>query len=590
MPISMSSAIFPQLRRVDELIKDKRYDEALEILNKLYDQGPNKDVMYRLADTLYLLGQKPYSYFIYERIHSLLEYRSPEYFELISTILSRFRGERFYPLIGYLARISHDFIPPRYPEDDEKPKFTIAGEDDDDEFIEDSDESWQKFNLDDFFTDFLKNELGLDDHKPFVTADEEKKIQNDNILLGVKNLHSHGNYREAISVIQNHFHFGIDSEDDAAAATAIGDNYRRLLKKPDAIAWYEKAIEYDGLNSQLYMRFLSLGKAYRTSVLEKSESVKILDAEDGIEIATRLFEYKEYKWSLYFVQKTREDFPNYRLPPLMLEYARYNNGDPLAKEEILEFFRKNRSVLPYMLISRGAFPSKIDLRRHTLPQVLMNKVRKEFTKLLTSKNTIEFTPELKRCVFFYLFDRTDEYFSDTPFLFDQFEVDNKYNNELVSAMLDCLNAIQPMWMVKEQYIYECIRRGYKGPITVMNNAYTHTSVDYLPEGFEDFPSVIKYGVINALAIIIADETYFNYYDIKSIVKKILDFYNKNGKLPRAISDPISLGQAIFIYKVDPTFQRRSNRNEFFDYKLEMPVPDVERLRRAIRKVMSTELS
>lgn len=588
MPISMLSSIDPHLSRVDELIKDKNYDEALEILTKLYDQGPNKDVMYRLAETLYLLDQKYYSYFMYERIHSLLEYGSAEYFELISTIVSRFSNERYYPMVGYIARISPETISPLSPEDEEKPTFSIAGEEDDD-FIEDSDDHWQNFSLEDLFHDILRHELGLDDKKPFMTADEEKRFKNDTILLKARNLYEHHYYRQALFMIQGQYCFGLDSDDDTAAATAIGDNYWALYCRADAISWYEKAIGYGGLNSQIFLRYLSMGKPQRMEILEKSESVKLLDENDGLEIAYKLFELKEYKWSLFFVQKTMEDFPDFKLPPLLLEYARHNNGDPTAKEEILEHFRKYRCVLPYMLINKGVFPKRIDLRRNIISKAFMYKMTINIVKLLCSKKGFKITPEFRRSFFYYLTDREDAHFYEVTLIFDYIDVDSRFNNEMVAALLDCLNSIKPLWMVKENYVFECIRRGYKGPITIMNNAYTHTAVDYLPEGFDDYPELIKYGVISALAIILADETYFNFYDIKPIINKVLAVYNKKGKLPRAISEPHALGQAMFMYRIDPLFKRRSHRNEFFDYKFEKPVEEVEKIRRAIRKVMSMEL-
>lgn len=594
MPISMSSAKEEQLRRARYLNEAGKHDEALEILTVLYDQDPDKDIMYMLADTLYKLGQKTYSYFMYERIHSIVEYESEEYRALILKIIELFSQEDICPILGYYARVSDEPISqPPSPEDMDKPKFSLAGEEEEkeEEFIEDSDDRWKKFSLASYFAEFTTKVFNDEQEryeKSFTTTDEVKIGANRTVIIYANDALYHGYASGALKTIKSMYIFGLDRLDDSFASTILGDIYNEQGHRAEAVKWYYKAIEYDRLNSVLFLRLLKMGTENRNKILEKAEEVDIENATDGIEIASTLFRYKEYSWSLYFVKKTLEQFPEYEGQPLLLTYAKYNVGDVSAKEEILAHLHKYRAVLPYMLIKRGRLPSKIDVGSNFLPVALLHKAEKELHKLLASKQDVQFTHELKRSIFYCLFDVSKDYFNDYHEMFDDFGPHSKYNEQIKALLLEAINSIRPHFDAKGCYIFDLIRRGYKGPIRIINRAYTYTVENYLPSNIDEYPEFLQVATYYATSLLMSDEMYFNFYDIRDIATKVYEVYNKQGKLPRAITDPFDLGAAMFIYRLDPTFKRRSSRNEYYDYRLGLPVPLSEKLRRAINRVMITE--
>lgn len=586
MPISMSFSLDEQLERADELISIGNLDEALEVLTKLYDEGEDKRVLYRIASILNKQNFNVYSYYIYERIHTLLDIDDPENRVLLRTIVSTFNDAPFYPFGGYMSRLIGGSKAPS-PEDlPIEPSFTVTGEQGADDIEEDWDSEWEEFSVEKVISEFLDYKLqNQNEEEPFVTAEEAKTLKNKCAFLRAERFALNHNYSLAYSELVSNYEFGLGEEEDATVSLLLSDLAKKMNRKEEYLSWLEKAIGYGVFDSAIYIKMI-YSKQYRAEAISRREEVVLLDAPEGVEIAKLLYRYKEYDTCLYFLEKTAELFPESCLDPLSIPVARYNCGLPNAKEELLDFIRKYRAVLPYDIIKDCNLPEKIDLGSALFPDKLFYRLKKGIIRILSSKEKVEFTPTLKRCIFFYFMNRVD--FGQETCIFDMFDRNSVYNDDIISCYLEAICSVKTHQDMKCDYIYDILLRGYRGPIKIINGAYTHTAVNYIPDGYDTFPEGIHGGIAYALALIISDETYFNFYDIDDIAKKVVDYYNKKGKLPRAITEFYDLGRAIVIYKLDSQFKSLSSSHEYYSYKLDLIPERSVKLRNSINKVMSEE--
>lgn len=586
MPISMSFSLDEQLERADELISIGNLDEALEVLTKLYDEGEDKRVLYKIASVLNKQNFNVYSYYIYERIHTLLDCDDPEQRALLRTIVSTFKDAPFYPIGGYMSRLIGGSEAPSPEDSPIEPSFTVAGEQGDEDLEEDEDIEWEEFSVEKVLSEFLDYKLQYQtESESFVTAEEAKTVKNNRAFIRAERFVIKHQYVLAYRELIDNYEFGLSEEEDVTISLLLSDLTKKMNKKEESISWLEKAIEYGIFDSAIYIKMIH-SKEYRAEAISRREEVEILDPAEGVEIAKLLYRYKEYDTCLYFVEKTAELFPESCLDPLSIPVARYNCGLPNAKEELLDFIRKYRAVLPYDIIKDCNLPEKIDLGSALFPDKLYNRLKKGIVKILSSKEHVEFTPTLKRCIFFYFMNRVD--FGRERCIFDGFDRDSVYNDDIITCYLEAICSVKTHQDMKCKYIYDILLRGYKGPIKIINGAYTHTAVNYIPDGYDSFPEVILRGIAYALGLIISDETYFNFYDINDIAKKVVDYYKKKGKLPRAITEFYDLGRAIVIYKFDSQFDSLSSSHEYYSYKLDLSIERSVKLRMAINKVMSEE--
>lgn len=585
MPITMSFSLDEQLERADELISMGNLDEALEVLTRLYDEGEDKRVLYRIASVLNKQNFNVYSYYIYERIHTLLDCDDPEQRDLLRTIVSTFKDEPFYPIGGYMSRLVGGSKAPS-PEDSIEPNFTVAGEQDEEEPEEDEDIEWEEFSVEKVISDFLDYKLSNQTvAEAFVTAEEEKSLKNSRAFLRAERFALKHHYTLAYRELIDNYEFGSGKEEDLTISLLLSDLTKKMNRKEEYISWLQKAIGYGIYDPTLYIKMI-YSKEFRAEAISHREDVVLLDPAEGVEIAKLLYRYKEYDTCLYFLEKTAELFPGSCIDPLAIPVARYNCGLPNAKEELLDFIRKYRAVLPYDIIKDCNLPEKIDLGRTLFPDKLFNRLKKGIVRILSSKEKVEFTPTLKRCIFFYFTNRVD--FGQERCIFDKFEPSSVYNDDIISCFLEAICSVKTHQDMKCDYIYDIIFRGYRGPIKIISGAYTHTAINYIPDGFDSFPEEVKGGIAYALGLIISDETYFNFYDINDIAKKLVDYYIKKGKLPRAITEFYDLGRAIVIYRLDSQFNSLSSSHEYYSYKLDLYPEKSVKLRRAINKVMSEE--